>query len=141
MIMGFSDLSCYGSEIPTPNLDRMAAQGLRLTQFYTTPRCCPSRAAFLTGLYPQQTGVGDMMEDRGIPGYRGELNRNCLTIAEELRLGKLPHGHGRQMAPELTFISTGKSSSTFDPNVPFWDTRTPGRCSVVLKAISALSTE
>ena len=83
--LGYSDLGCFGSEIATPNLDRLAANGIRLTQFYTTPRCCPTRAALLTGLYPQQAGVGAMMEDRGVPGYRGELNRNCLTIAEELR--------------------------------------------------------
>src|SRR5262245_15430086 len=84
--LGFSDLGCYGSEISTPNLDRMASEGLRLTEFYTTPRCCPTRAALLTGLYPHQAGVGNMMDDRGIPGYRGELNLNCLTIAEELQL-------------------------------------------------------
>src|SRR4051812_33278982 len=83
--LGFSDLGCYGSEIATPNLDRMASEGLQMRQFYTTPRCCPTRAALLTGLYPQQAGIGNMMEDRGVPGYRGELNRNCLTIAEELR--------------------------------------------------------
>src|SRR5215472_18490408 len=83
--LGFSDLGCFGSEIPTPNLDRMASEGLRMTRFYTTPRCCPSRASLLTGLYPQQAGIGNMMEDRGLPGYRGELNRNCLTMAEELK--------------------------------------------------------
>ena len=64
--MGFSDLGCYGSEISTPSLDKMAAGGMRFTQFYNTPRCCPSRAALLTGLYPQEAGVGAMMEDRGI---------------------------------------------------------------------------
>lgn len=83
--LGYSDLGCFGSEISTPNLDHMAAEGLRMTQFYTTPRCCPSRAALLTGLYPQQAGIGNMMEDRGLPGYRGELNHNTPTIAEELR--------------------------------------------------------
>src|SRR5579863_9163021 len=72
--MGFSDLGCYGSEISTPNLDKLAAGGQRFTQFYNTPRCCPSRAALLTGLYPQEAGVGGMMEDRGLPGYHGELN-------------------------------------------------------------------
>src|ERR1041384_5326000 len=83
--MGFSDLGCYGSEIPTPNLDRLAAQGLRFTQFYNTGRCCPTRASILTGLYPHQTCVGHMTEDDGIPGYRGRLNDSCVTIAEVLR--------------------------------------------------------
>lgn len=83
--MGFADLGCYGSEIPTPNLDRLAANGLRFTQFYNTGRCCPTRAALLTGLYPHQAGVGHMMEDRGTPGYQGHLNDRCATIAETLQ--------------------------------------------------------
>ncbi len=83
--MGFSDLGCYGGEIHTPNLDRLAAGGLRFTQFYNTARCCPTRASLLTGLYPHQAGVGHMMEDRGYPAYRGDLNNHCVTIAEALR--------------------------------------------------------
>ncbi len=83
--MGFSDLGCYGSEIPTPNLDALAANGLRFTQFYNTGRCCPSRAALLTGLYSHQAGIGHMVEDQGQPGYRGHLNDQCVTIAEVLR--------------------------------------------------------
>src|SRR4051812_24343126 len=82
--MGFSDLGCYGSEIPTPNLDALAAGGLRFTQFYNTGRCCPTRASLLTGLYSHQTGVGHMVEDQGAPGYRGRLNDQCATFAEEL---------------------------------------------------------
>src|SRR5579862_6422223 len=61
--MGFSDLGCYGSEIATPNLDRLAAEGIRFTQFYNTARCCPSRAALLTGLYSHQAGIGHMVAD------------------------------------------------------------------------------
>ncbi len=83
--MGFSDIGCYGSEIPTPNLDRLAAEGVRFTQFYNAGRCCPTRASLLTGLYPHQTGVGHMMEDKKVPGYRGRLNDQCLTLAEVLR--------------------------------------------------------
>ncbi len=83
--MGFSDLGCYGSEIPTPNLDGLAAGGLRFTQFYNTARCCPTRAALLTGLYSHQTGVGHMVEDKQQPGYRGRLNDQCLTFAEVLK--------------------------------------------------------
>lgn len=83
--MGFSDIGCYGSEIPTPNLDRLASNGLRFTQFYNTGRCCPTRASVLTGLYPHQAGVGHMTEDNSVPGYRGRLNDRCVTIAEVLR--------------------------------------------------------
>jgi arylsulfatase A-like enzyme len=82
--MGFSDIGCYGSEIPTPNLDKLAANGLRFTQFYNTGRCCPTRASVLTGLYPHEAGVGHMTEDGGEPGYRGRLNDRCVTIAEVL---------------------------------------------------------
>ena len=83
--MGFSDLGCYGSEIPTPNLDALAARGLRYTDFTNTSRCCPTRASLLTGLYAHQAGMGGMTEDRGTPGYRGRLNDRCATIAEVLR--------------------------------------------------------
>jgi arylsulfatase A-like enzyme len=82
--MGFSDIGCYGSEIPTPNLDKLAAGGLRFTQFYNTGRCCPTRASVLTGLYSHQTGVGHMVEDGGAPGYRGRLNESCVTLGEVL---------------------------------------------------------
>ena len=85
--MGWSDIGCYGSEIPTPNIDRLAAGGLRFTQFYNTARCCPTRASILTGLYAHQTGVGHMMEDKGTPGYRGRLNDQCVTLGEVMRGG------------------------------------------------------
>jgi arylsulfatase len=83
--MGFSDIGCYGSEIPTPNLDALAAGGLRFTQFYNTGRCCPTRASLMTGLYSHQTGVGHMTQDKGALGYRGRLNDQCATFAEELK--------------------------------------------------------
>ena len=83
--MGYSDLGCYGGEIATPNLDALARDGVRFTQFYNTARCCPTRASLLTGLYPHQAGIGHMMNDRELEGYRGDLNRRCLTIAEALK--------------------------------------------------------
>ncbi len=83
--LGFSDLGCYGSEILTPSLDRMARGGLRFTQFYNCGRCCPSRASLLTGLYPHQAGVGHMMNDYRRPGYRANLNSECATIAQILK--------------------------------------------------------
>ncbi len=82
--MGYSDIGCYGGEIHTPTLDRLAGGGLRFTQFYNTGRCCPTRAALMTGLYPHQAGVGHMTNDRGLPGYRGRLNEQCVTMAEAL---------------------------------------------------------
>lgn len=92
--MGYSDIGCYGGEIETPVLDGLAADGLRFTQFYNTARCCPTRASLLSGLYPHQAGVGHMMSDNGYDGYRGELNRNCMTIAEVLSTA----GYGTYMA-------------------------------------------
>jgi arylsulfatase A-like enzyme len=118
--LGYSDLGCYGSEIATPNLDKLAASGLQLTQFYTTPRCCPTRAALLTGLYPQQAGIGNMMEDRGLPGYRGELNPNTPTIAEHLRLaGYRMLMVGKWHVSHIHF--DGKKQLNHESEVPFWD--------------------
>ena len=85
--MGYSDLGCYGGEVQTPNLDALAAGGLRYTQFYNTARCCPSRASLLTGLHPHQVDVGHMMNDDGIDGYLGDLNPNTVTLAEALKAG------------------------------------------------------
>jgi arylsulfatase len=82
--MGYSDIGCYGGEIDTPNLNRLAEQGVRFTQFYNCGRCCPTRASLITGLYPHQAGIGWMTTDRGHDGYRGDLNRQCVTIAEVL---------------------------------------------------------
>ena len=88
--MGFSDLGCYGSEIDTPQLDALAANGLRFTDFHNSPRCCPSRAALMSGLYSHQAGMGMMTADYGrypYPGYAGDLSSKCVTIAEALKAG------------------------------------------------------
>lgn len=82
--LGFSDIGCYGGEIRTPNLDRLAADGLRFNNFYNTGRSCPTRASLLTGLYQHQAGIGRMTFDDGLPGYRGTLSKNAVTIAEVL---------------------------------------------------------
>lgn len=83
--LGFSDLGSYGSSLLTRNIDGLAENGLRCTQMYNSARCCPSRAALLTGLYPHQAGVGHMTQDYGIDSYQGYLNDKCVTIAEVLR--------------------------------------------------------
>jgi arylsulfatase A-like enzyme len=83
--LGYSDLGCYGGEIATPRLDQLAANGLRFRQFYNGTRCCPSRASLMTGLYPHQTGVGNMNNQTAAPGYKGFPQPNTVTIAEVLR--------------------------------------------------------
>jgi arylsulfatase len=92
--MGYSDIGCYGGEIETPNLDKLASNGLRYTHFYNTGRCCPTRASLLTGLYAHQAGIGEMTGDGGQRGYRGDLSRNAVTIAEALK----PAGYRTYMA-------------------------------------------
>jgi len=86
--LGFSDLGCYGGEVRTPVLDKMARQGVRMTQMYNSARSCPSRANLLTGLYPHQTGLGHMDATRpawpkGYAGFRS--NSDNVTIAEVLK--------------------------------------------------------
>ena len=107
--MGFSDIGCYGSEIETPNLDALARDGLRFADFHNSPRCCPSRAALLTGLYSHQVGMGLMTSDYGrypYPGYAGDLSENCATIAEALKAG----GYTTLMAGKwhLTPLNVGR---------------------------------
>lgn len=88
--LGYSDIGCYGSEIKTPNLDQLAAKGAKFTQFYNAARCCPSRASLLTGMYPHQAGMGEMIirnvQNRSPETpYQGWLSRQTVTIAEVLK--------------------------------------------------------
>ncbi len=84
--LGFSDIGPYGSEVPTPNLDRLASRGVRFSQAYNAARCSPTRASLLTGLYPHQAGMG-WLDNRVEPdskGIRGKLLPRAVTIAEVL---------------------------------------------------------
>jgi len=74
--LGYSDLGCYGGEIQTPNLDRLAASGVRFSQFYNCALCGPSRAALMTGLHPHQVGIFN---------WTGLLNDRCVTAFELLK--------------------------------------------------------
>jgi arylsulfatase A-like enzyme len=112
--MGFSDLGCYGSEIATPNLDRLAARGIRFTHMSNNARCCPTRASLLTGLYPHQTGIGHMTTDQNQPGYRGDLNRECVTIAEALR----PAGYRTLMSGKWHVTLNDEAHKTDKHNWP-----------------------
>ena len=133
--MGWSDIGCYGSEIETPNLDRLAKNGLRFTQFYNTGRCCPTRASLLTGTYPHQAGIGHMMNDRNLPGYKGDLGKDVRTIAEvmktadystyisgkwhvtpKIRPGDSQHNWPRQRGFDRFYGTIHGAGSFFDPN-------------------------
>ena len=105
--MGYSDIGCYGGEINTPNIDKLAGEGLRFKHFYNAARCCPTRASLMTGLYPHQAGIGGMNYDLGLPAYQGELNNQSVTLAEVLK------GAGY-----ATYMTGKWHLTTFDHNNP-----------------------
>lgn len=129
--MGFSDLGAYGSEISTPNLDKMAGQGKRFTQFYNTSRCCPTRAAIQTGCYNHRAGVGFMNSNLGPESYQGYLNKSVITIAEGLKtqgyttlmsgkwhIGNIPEQWPAARGYDKSFALVGGTSHFFYPH-PF----------------------
>ena len=83
--MGYSDLGIYGSEIETPNLDRLANEGIRFREFYNNSISAPTRASLITGQYSHCAGIGYFNVNLGQPGYQGFLNRESLTFGEVLR--------------------------------------------------------
>jgi len=110
--IGYSDIGCFGSEIKTPNIDRLAANGIRFTQFYNTARSSPSRAALLTGLYSHQAGMGHLStQNYKEPGYADDLSKNAVTIAEVLKkAGYSTYMTGKwHLAKEM--VATGDKSN------------------------------
>lgn len=85
--MGYADLGLMGSEIRTPNIDALARGGTLFSAMYNCARCCPTRAALLTGLYPHKAGIGHMGANLGTPAYQGFLRNDAATIAELMRAG------------------------------------------------------
>jgi arylsulfatase A-like enzyme len=85
--MGYSDLGNYGSEIKTPNLDKLAGEGLRLREFYNNSICAPTRGSLLTGQYQHKAGMGFFDVNLGLPAYQGYLNKESLTLGEVFRSG------------------------------------------------------
>jgi len=132
---GYSDLGCYGGEIDTPNLDRLAANGIRFKQFYNSTRCCPTRASLNTGLYPHQAGIGGMDNRTERRGYEGFLTDRCVTTAEVLKsagyrtyvVGKWHMNHDpgpmERGFDEFFGLLRGHSSDNFNPRA---HTRLPG---------------
>ena len=130
--MGFSDPGCYGGEIQTPNIDRLAMDGLRMTRVYNSARCCPSRASLFTGLYPHQAGIGYFANyDKGAPGYTGFLQDRSVGIAEVLKsagystymsgkwhMGDLP-GPVEKGFDEFYGFTVPHSISCWDPDAMF----------------------
>lgn len=113
--MGFSDTGCYGGEIETPNIDRLARNGIRYSQFYNAARCCPTRASLLTGVYPHQAGMGWMNNsDEGTPGYRGDLSKHAVTIAEVLKTA----GYSTFMTGKWHLSNTRKNDTGASDNWP-----------------------
>ena len=83
---GFAQLGCYGSDMSTPNIDRLADNGLRYTNFHVTPLCSPSRAALLTGRNHHEVGMRSLANfSSGYPHIRGHISNNAATVAEVLR--------------------------------------------------------
>ena len=86
--LGFSDIGPYGAtDIETPNLDKLAAEGLKLKEFYNNSICAPTRASLLTGQYQHKAGMGYFNVNLGLPAYQGFLNKESLTLAEVLKSG------------------------------------------------------
>jgi arylsulfatase len=108
--LGFSDLGCYGGEIATPNLDQLARNGLRFTQFYNTARCWPTRGALLTGYYPQAIRRDALPNGKGgVGGVRPAWARVAAGTSPdaglpELSLGEMARGRpaaGQRLRPLL----------------------------------------
>lgn len=83
--LGFSDIAPYGGEIDTPALQRLSDRGVRMSSFYVTPRCSPSRASLLTGKHPHSVGIGVLTTDNRPNGYAGSLRTEVPTLAERLK--------------------------------------------------------
>lgn len=111
--MGYSDIGSYGSEIMTPNIDKLASEGTRFREFYNNSICAPTRASLLTGQYSHRAGMGFFDINLGLPAYQGFLNRESLTIAEVLR----QNGYKTLMSGKSHL---GKDSLAW-PNQRGWD--------------------
>lgn len=96
--LGYSDLGCYGSEIHTPNLDKLAQEGVRFNHFYNASRSCPTRASLLTGLYQHQAGIGRMTFDAHLPGLSRNTLTQCRYHCRGVERSRIYHQYGWKMA-------------------------------------------
>jgi len=152
---GYSDFSCYGGEIPTPNIDALAKEGLQLTDLHVPPNCQPTRAALLSGMDNHLAGLGTMYgiiteNQRGKPGYEGYLNFNVVSVAEVLQqsgyntymTGKWHLGSKEETRPhsrgfDRTFSMLAGGASHWQDNTPLIPGK-PGPYSVNGEVIEGL---
>jgi arylsulfatase A-like enzyme len=131
---GFTDVGAFGSEIPTPHLDALAARGMRFSNFHVSGSCSPTRSMLLTGVDNHLAGVGNLRESMphqhaGQPGYLGSLNRNVVTVAELLRtrgyrtyvtgkwnVGNEPHNLPNQRGFDRSLIQGDTGSDNWNPS-------------------------
>jgi arylsulfatase/uncharacterized sulfatase len=138
---GYTDFGAYGSEIATPNIDALAARGVKFSNFHVSPMCAPSRAMLMTGADSHEAGVGNLPESlppelRGRPGYLGELGKNVVTIASRLHdvgyhtymagkwhLGMTPESLPNRRGFERSFAleSSGADNWEQRPYLPIYD--------------------
>lgn len=130
---GFSDVGAFGGEIATPNLDALAARGVRFSNFHVSASCSPTRAMLLTGVDNHKAGIGSLRESMprahiGKPGYEGSLNQRVVTVAELLRdsgyrtyvagkwnVGSEPHNLPNQRGFERSIVQGDTGSDNWDP--------------------------
>lgn len=130
--MGFSDLGSFGGEIKTPNIDALATEGVRFTNFYTNPSSSPTRSALLTGIDTHRNGLGNMDEwtapnQKGIPGYEGYLRKDLVTLPQLLKdvgyhtymVGKWHLGKTPDLIPAARGFE--KDFSLLDGAGSYWD--------------------
>ena len=129
---GYTDVGAYGSEISTPNLDSLARQGVKFSNFHVASVCSPTRAMLMTGVDNHRNGVGNMpetmpAEHEGKPGYEGVLNANSVTLATMLRdngyqtyitgkwhLGKTPDKLPGKRGFDRSFIQADSGSDNWE---------------------------
>jgi arylsulfatase len=118
--LGFSDLGCYGSEIQTPNLDRLAAEGMRFTQFYNCALCGPSRAALMTGQHPHQVGITEwtgLLNDRCVKAMNPSAGPPAGIVPYVWDHGKWsPHQRARENS--MTSVKTAPNLTTSLTSIP-----------------------